>query len=195
VPSYAVADLGTLGGPTSAAYGVNNDGKVVGAADTDANGDAHAFLYDTAMRDLSTLPGRTTSAARAINNKTNPDVSGESDTVILTVHYTHAYRKLNGIAMQDLGTLETGGVAGKSYGTGVNDLDKVSGKSNYDNGLSADFYAFLYDGSLHTLQGYNNSKSFGNAIDKRDWSQTKRSEGDQWLRQFLYDCRPTECQQ
>src|SRR5947207_2629739 len=48
-----MADLGTLGGASSYAYGINNLGQVVGTAQTSA-GVYHAFLYsDGTMTDLN----------------------------------------------------------------------------------------------------------------------------------------------
>ena len=46
VPAYTVISLGTLGGtmPTSQAYGINDNGLVVGTAYT-SGGQQHAFTY------------------------------------------------------------------------------------------------------------------------------------------------------
>lgn len=50
-------DLGTLGGPTSVAMGINDTGQVVGTSDL-AGGGTHAFLYTgSRMVDLSALSG------------------------------------------------------------------------------------------------------------------------------------------
>jgi len=68
-PSYSIIDIGTFGGPTSAAAGLNRFGDVVGAATT-AGGASHAFLYRTGeLLDLGTLPGGTASYATAINDR------------------------------------------------------------------------------------------------------------------------------
>jgi probable HAF family extracellular repeat protein len=65
-------DLGTLGGRTSWAYGINDAGVVVGLSDK-ANGDTVAFIYENGtMKDLNTLAGTGTNiklqSAAAINN-------------------------------------------------------------------------------------------------------------------------------
>ena len=56
--SYEVVDLGTLGGTTSYAYGINNDGVVVGQADLVGDAVTHAFtIVDDEIVDLGTLGG------------------------------------------------------------------------------------------------------------------------------------------
>lgn len=67
-PLYSIIDLGTLGGSTSVALGINNLGQVVGSAD-DVSGKRRAFLWQNGtMTDLGTLPGANYSEAWDINN-------------------------------------------------------------------------------------------------------------------------------
>jgi probable HAF family extracellular repeat protein len=66
-------DLGSLGGSSSAAKGINDGGQVVGMA-TDAHGAPLPFLYDGSMR---ALPGPGYSSAIAINNRGQVVGSGE----------------------------------------------------------------------------------------------------------------------
>jgi probable HAF family extracellular repeat protein len=70
LPSYAVADLGTLGGPASFAYGLNNAGQVVGYSYLDDGPDTHAFLWQAGtMTDLGTSgSGRGSSRAFAVSD-------------------------------------------------------------------------------------------------------------------------------
>src|SRR5262249_15237934 len=53
--TYAITDLGTLGGATSWANAINNSGQVVGNAQT-AGGSYHPFLYSSGvLTDLGIL--------------------------------------------------------------------------------------------------------------------------------------------
>ncbi len=74
---YSVTDLGTLGGSSSYAYGINSSGQVVGWTDigdiSDGNRVEHAFLYSgLTMTDLNSLidpsSGWELDSAQAIND-------------------------------------------------------------------------------------------------------------------------------
>jgi len=98
--------LGTLGGSTSVAYGINDSGQVVGSAFTSTSSQ-HAFLYSNGtMNDLGTLGG-SSSYAWSVND------SGQVAGVLSTSSgYFHAFLYSNG-TMEDLGTLRRRAELGK----------------------------------------------------------------------------------
>src|SRR5216684_3085377 len=71
LPLYTLTDLGTLGGNTSVAYNVNNNGEVVGSAAVNA-GQTDPFYWKagTGMVDLGGLGG-TNGWAENIDNSGN----------------------------------------------------------------------------------------------------------------------------
>ena len=147
LPAYFATDLGTLGGGSSAANGINNSGEVVGVASTTGNAAQHAFYYSGGtMQDLGTLGG-SSSYAYGINN--GGLVVGYSYTA--SGYHAFLY-SLFFHAMQDLGTF--GG--NYSYAQGINNSGQVVGNANTTGNTAT--HAFLYSGSgpmqdLGTLGG------------------------------------------
>jgi probable HAF family extracellular repeat protein len=161
-PNGAMKDLGTLGGTTSLAFGINDASQVTGFSTLTISGrtQTHAFVTAPgggAMQDLGTLASGTYSTGYAIN--ASGQVTGYSYLNGAAGAY-HAFLTVNGV-MKDLGTL--GGRS--SIGQSVNASGQVAGVSYLANGT---YHAFLSDasgGTLHdlgSLSGKNgNSYAYG----------------------------------
>jgi len=159
---FRVRNLGTLGGFSSHALGINEQGEVVGFADIPPTHVAVAFLWRAGqgMRSLGTLGGES-STAFAINDR--GEVVGTSD-VRPGSPVTRAFLWSEARGMRGLGTL--GGRT--SQGNGINNRREVVGTSQLPNG---DSHAFLWrPGSgmrdLGTLGGENSV-----ALDMNDATQ------------------------
>ena len=105
-PNSGARDLGAGTGVASQAFGINNEGQVVGAF-YDQFQDAHAFIWDAAngMRNLGTLPGGLSSVAVGINDA--GVVVGTADTPPQppsNTNFFHAFIWDPAHGMRDLGS-------------------------------------------------------------------------------------------
>jgi probable HAF family extracellular repeat protein len=123
--SGRVRELGTLGGTTGQAIGLNDAGVAVGNART-ADGNAHAAVFeDGQVKDLGTLGGPT-STATAINN--GGQVVGHAQTNATDPNgfqASHAFVTEPDGTLKDLGTL--GG--GSSFASDINARGQIVGAS------------------------------------------------------------------
>ena len=146
---YSIIDLGTLGGTSSEALGINNDGQVVGWARTEGNTEDHAFLYSGGrMTDLGTLGGWRCSAV-GINN--SGQVVGYGDTssgsVQAFLYSAGSMTMLNGFGGFD------------NWAHAINDYGDVVGAYGPSYGQLTS-HGFLYSGGSMTdldieQQGYS----------------------------------------
>ena len=129
---WVICDLGTLGGEFSEAVAINDDGQIVGSADTERSKQgrriAHAFLWEKGkMRDLGTLPGfESGSQAVAINDRgqvVGSSLSGASDKHGRSIWHAFLWQKGT---MRDLGTL--GGPSSSAYA--INERGQVVGAAD-----------------------------------------------------------------
>src|SRR5436309_15019029 len=139
-PMYVVTDLGTLGGPTSAAWGINGAGQVAGSASTADGAQAAVLCGGGVMLALGTLGG-STSLAFGVNAA--GQVVGAAATAGNLA--SHAFLYSRGI-MTDLGTL--GGQT--SVGQAINAAGQVTGSAEIGTNM---LHAFLFSGGVRLVPG------------------------------------------
>lgn len=138
--SYTFTDLGTLGGTSSFAYGINGAGQVVGFAHPAGNVEIHATLWNGGtVTDLGTLGGAT-SAALGTNN------AGQVVGFSITADGTKSHAMLwSGSTATDLNTLLDASTVSAGWylqgATGINDNGWIVG--NVGNTFTGVSHAFL----------------------------------------------------
>ncbi|HYE16621.1 MAG TPA: DUF3466 family protein [Pyrinomonadaceae bacterium] len=120
VTSYTVTDLGTLGGPESKAFGVNNSGRVVGHSQP-APGSSLPFAWmGGAMTNMNSFGGTDGGAAYAVNE------SGYAvGNAAVSNNNAHVFVWSDIFGKKDLGTL--GGVFATAFD--INDANQIVGQS------------------------------------------------------------------
>ena len=142
--AYSYWDLGTLGGTSSSAAGINNAGQVVGGA-TLANGATHPFYWSSAtgMVDIGTFGG-TGGGSKGINNV--GDVVGHA-TNVASVWHPFVWN-ISTHVLTDLNSLLSPSDAAKwtlTYAWKVNDNRQVIGQGTVIIGGTAFSHGFLLD--------------------------------------------------
>jgi probable HAF family extracellular repeat protein len=144
-----MTDLGTLGGPSSVALGINNPGQIVGHSEISNLGEQHAFLYDASaspkMKDLGTLGGLS-SGAQDVNDP--GQVVGSAG---ISSNERHAFLYSNG-QMVDLTSLipsDSGWTLETAFA--INNRGQIVGRG-YHNGLARGF--LLTPQKNYTFSGF-----------------------------------------
>jgi probable HAF family extracellular repeat protein len=193
--SYAITDLGTLGGTDSSAYGINASSQVVGGSYTATSLSYHTSLYDgtatPAMQDLGTLGG-SYSFAYGIN--ASGQVAGDAYTAGDTVYHAFLYDGTATPAMHDLGTL--GGTF--SRGLGINASGQVAGWADIAGNVTN--HAFLYDATatpaMQDLGTLGGTRSYAYGInDSGQVVGEAQTVGNTADHAFLYDATATPAMQ
>lgn len=129
-----IQDLGTLGGPTSEAHGINNLGVAVGFSDTPSDGQRAFVWKDGTMTEIGALPGDTGSRADHINDSGMVVGASEGSGGVRAFVWT-----------QQSGMQAIGSLSGSTYSEafGINNLGQVVGQS----GSALGTRAFLWTSS------------------------------------------------
>jgi probable HAF family extracellular repeat protein len=165
---YSAVDLGNWGG-ACIAYGINDEGQIVGWANT--NGSNNAFLYSSGtMIDLGTLGGYE-SHAFGINDYGQVVGYSYTNGAVLDAFL------YSGGTMSDLGSI----VGSDSMAYGINDHGQIAGGTGNPN------HAFLFSGGmsmdLGTLGGLF---SWAYGINDRGQVAGYADTGNEELHAFLY---------
>src|SRR5436190_3210282 len=145
-------DLGTLGGNSSEAYAINQNGQITGYAQNSQND--HAFVYSGGiMTDIGTLLGTALPNSYGYSINDSGHIAGTAYNSKFSSSHTFFY---NGITAVDIGSLGQG-----ANGSAINNNDQITGYST-TGGVD---HAFRYaDGVLTDLGTLGGDWSYGNGI-------------------------------
>lgn len=167
-----IQSLGYLGGSSSSAQGINNNGQIAGFSET-GSGEQHAFIYDNGiMTDLGT-PNEIQSYAWGINN--HGDIVGNYQTT----EGVSAFLYKDGIINEIKGFNN-----GNSGAYDINDSGQITGFFQND---SDETHAFrIANDIILDLGDLGGGHSSGLAINKSGWvvGQSKTTEGNDHA--FIY---------
>jgi probable HAF family extracellular repeat protein len=174
--AYTITDLGTLGGESSYAYGMNDSGQIVGRS-KDEFDVRHAFIYEGGVMSVL-IDEAASSEAIAINN--SGQVTGEmyDNCVAVNSYCSYLFDDDTAIEIDGLGGGNTQAAAISTTGQVVG----IGGAANNE------YHAFLYEddvtidigtlgGSFSQARGVNAGKVVG----------LSTTENDAAVRAFVYD--------
>jgi len=185
-PAFRVVDLGTLGGPSSSALGLNATAHVVGRG-PDAEGTERAFLWrQGSIEDLGDLGG---GDARAYAINDSGRIAGSSPTPEDPDGEYQAFYYDPETGMRPLGTL--GGSRSRAFA--LNNRGQVAGFARTPDGR---FRAFLWDeqsGMVDILAGQGGAgNSFGFGINDQGEVAGSSGPDDTHANDFAYLWRDGE---
>lgn len=156
-PKYVLVDLGTLGGLESRAYGLNNDGLVVGAAETSGR-DTRAFLYTNGvMRNLGTFNTGLGDSSFALGVNNPGQIVG----------YAHSSSgRPHGFIVGPTNLIDLGTLGGnESIAFAINNSGQIAGRADIVGNV---LRAFLYsNGSMTNLGTLGGNESEARGINDR----------------------------
>ncbi len=161
---YTITDLGTFGGGTSEAHGINDAGQVVG------NSNSQAFIYSGgSMNPLSNATDAYT--AFGIN------IHGQ----VACITPSKAYIWDDGV-VTDIGTF-----GGYTIARDINDDGYVVGHSYFEGGIG-EHHAYIYvNGNMTDLGTLGGNWSHGNTINNQGQIVGNSITGNEEERAFLYE--------